>query len=71
MEPADMVATLCSYSNTKFANLVLEQSFYSKLKAAAKELEVDPNVIINNALLLALKKVERLLKKTSEIPLIH
>jgi len=64
LEPEERVATVSNYSNTKFANLMIEQSFYSKLKAVAQELDVDPNVIINNALIFAFKRVDKVLKES-------
>jgi hypothetical protein len=71
LEPGERVATISTYSNTNFANLIIEQSFYTRLKAVARELEVDPSIIVNNALLLAYKRVEKLVKKNPVLPLIH
>lgn len=63
LEPEKRVANLSNYSNTKFATIIVEKQFYLKLKEAAAELGVDADVIINNALILTLQKVEKLAKE--------
>jgi hypothetical protein len=64
-EPREKVANLASYSNTKFATIILDKRFYLRLKEAASALGVSPDVIINNALLQTLQKVEKLAKENS------
>ena len=46
------------YANTHFVNVIVEKPFYTKLEKAAKKLGTTPDVLINNALLLILKKLE-------------
>jgi hypothetical protein len=46
------------YANTHFVNVMVEKPFYTKLEKAAEKLGTTPDVLINNALLLILKKLE-------------
>jgi len=61
-EPPEKVASITNYSNTEFATIILNRRFYLKLKEAASALDVNPNIILNNALLLTLRQVEKLAK---------
>lgn len=54
------VVNIVNYSNTNFATIILDKKFYLKLKEASSALGVNPSVIINNALLQTLQKVEKL-----------
>jgi hypothetical protein len=65
LEPQERVAKLAHYSNTNFVTIVVEKQFYLKLKAAVAELDANLDVIINNALLLTLQKVEKWAKQKS------
>ena len=47
------------YANTHFVNVMVEKPFYAKLEKAAEKLGTTPDVLINNALLLTLKKLDK------------
>ncbi len=46
------------YANTHFVNVMVEKPFYMKLKEVSEKLRTTPDVLINNALLLIVKKLE-------------
>lgn len=71
LEPRERVASLVGYSNTNFATIILEKQFYLKLSKAATELKVDPCIIINNALIMAFQKAEKLAKRNHVSIMIH
>ena len=52
-----------NYANTKFVNIVLEKRFYMRVEKIAEKLGSQPDIIINNTLLLAIKRLESI-KKT-------
>ncbi|MHA1712024.1 MAG: hypothetical protein ACTSUS_08215 [Candidatus Freyarchaeota archaeon] len=51
------VLTVKEYTNTHFVNVMVEKTFYTKLKKTAEKLGTSPEIIINNALLLTLKRI--------------
>ena len=61
-EPSERIANFTIYSNTNFATILVEKRFYSQLNEAATELGVDIDIIINNALLMALQRIKQLVK---------
>jgi len=56
--PKEKILTIQKYRNTNFVNVIIEQHFYNRLERLAKKMETTPDVIISNALLLTLKKLE-------------
>ena len=64
-EPTERIANSTNYSNTNFATILVEKQFYFKLKEAARELGVNIDVIINNALLMTMRRVNQLIKQDS------
>ena len=56
--PKEKILTVRKYANTYFVNVMVEKPFYTKLEKVAKNLETTPDVLINNALLLILKRLE-------------
>jgi hypothetical protein len=60
--PQQKILTVKNYANTKFVNIVLEKQFYLKVEKIAEKLGTKPDVIINNTLLLTLKKLEDMAK---------
>jgi hypothetical protein len=61
--PQQKILTITNYANTKFVNIVLEKRFYTKVERIAEKLGTTPDVIINNTLLLTLKKLEDMTKR--------
>ena len=57
-EPPKGAVMIKVYTNTNFVNVMLEKKFYRQLEEKAKKLETTPDKLINNALLLTLKKLE-------------
>jgi len=62
LNPQQKILTVKNYANTKFVNVVLEKQFYLKVEKIAEKLGTKPDVIINNTLLLTLKKLEDMAK---------
>jgi len=62
-EPPERVANLTSYSNTKFATIIVDKRFYLKLEDSAARLGVDIDTIVNNALLLTMRQMKRLIDR--------
>lgn len=56
------------YANASFVNVLLERSVYTRLEEMADNLETTPDVIISNALLLMLKRLEGRAMKQALIP---
>ncbi|MDH5690750.1 MAG: hypothetical protein OEY81_04920 [Candidatus Bathyarchaeota archaeon] len=56
--PENQILTMKKYANTHFVNIMVEKPFYTKLEKAAEKLGTTPEVLINNALLLILKRLE-------------
>jgi len=46
------------YMNTHFVSVTVEKPFYTRLEKTAEKLGTTPDVVISNALLLTLKKLE-------------
>jgi len=57
-DPQQKILTIKNYTNTEFVNTVLEKRFYMKVEKIAEELGTKPDIIINNMLLLTMKKLE-------------
>lgn len=57
-EPPKGAVMIKVYTNTNFVNVMLEKKFYKQLEEKAKKLGTTPDVLIYNALLLTLKKLE-------------
>jgi len=56
--PKEKILTVRKYANTHFVNVMVERFFYIKLEKAAKKVGTTPEALINNALLLILKRLE-------------
>jgi hypothetical protein len=56
--PEKQFLTVKKYANTHFVNVMVEKPFYTRLEKVAEKLETTPDVLINNALLLILKRLE-------------
>jgi len=56
--PEKKVVTVKNYANTHFVNVIVEKPFYTRLEKVAEKLGTSPEVLISNALLLVLKKLE-------------
>ena len=61
-DPQQKILTIKNYANTKFVNIVLEKRFYMKFQNIAEKLGTKPDVIINNVLLLTLRRLECMAK---------
>ena len=59
--------TVKNYANTKFVNVVLEKRFYMRVEKIAEELGTKPDLIINNMLLLTMKKLENMAKQNQTL----
>jgi hypothetical protein len=57
--PKEKILTIQNYRNTNFINITLEKTFYSRLETLADRLGTTADVIISNALILTLKKLEK------------
>ena len=49
------ILSVVNYKNTKFVNILLDKTIYSKIETASNNLGIEPEKIIGNALLSALK----------------
>jgi len=56
--------TINNYSNIKSVKIVLEKRFYAKIEKIAEKLCAKPDIIINNTLLLTLKKLEDMVERS-------
>lgn len=65
-EHKERILKVKDYGNTDFVNVVIESRFYARLKESAEELEIEPDVIINNIFLLVLRKLEQLVAKETD-----
>jgi len=61
--PKEKISTIQKYANTSFVNVLLEGSVYTRLEKTAEKLGTTPDILISNALLLTLKKLEGRTKK--------
>lgn len=59
-EPKERILKVRNYTNTDFVNFVMKRQFYAKLDENAEKLGIEPEVIISNALFLALGKLEQM-----------
>ena len=57
-DPQEKILTIKDYANTRFVNITLEKRFYMKVEKVAEELGTRPDIMINNMLLLTMKKLE-------------
>lgn len=64
--PEKEILTVKKYANTHFVNVIVEKPFYTKLEKAAEKLGATPDVLINNALLLILKRLEEKVGRKNE-----
>jgi hypothetical protein len=62
VNPQRKILSVKNYTNTKFVNIILEKRFYTKVEKIAEILGTKPDIIINNTLLLTLKKLEDMAK---------
>jgi hypothetical protein len=66
-DPKQKISAMKNYTNTKFVNIVLQKRFFTKIETIAKKLSTKPEIIINNMLLLRLKKVGRYAKQNQTL----
>jgi hypothetical protein len=66
-DPQQKILTIKNYTTTKFVNIVLEKWFYTKVEKIAEKLGTKPEIIINNTLLLTLKKLEDMAKQNQTL----
>jgi ParB-like chromosome segregation protein Spo0J len=66
LDRQDKILTVKSYANTRFVNIVLEKRFYTRVEKIAEKLGATPDAIINNALLVTLKKLEDMAKSRTK-----
>lgn len=59
--PREKVLTVREYAN--FVNVIVEKPFYTRLEKTAEKLGTTPDVLVSNALLLTLKKLENMAKQ--------
>jgi len=62
-DPQEKILAVKNYANTDFVNVILQKQFYIRLEGVAEKLGTAPDVIIGNALRLALKKLEGIAKQ--------
>ncbi|MEM3551406.1 MAG: ParB/RepB/Spo0J family partition protein [Candidatus Bathyarchaeia archaeon] len=56
-EPADRILTVKKYANTDFVQVMLEKRFYEDVERLAENLGATAEIILNNVLVWALKKL--------------
>jgi predicted DNA-binding ribbon-helix-helix protein len=56
-EPVERVLTVKKYANVNFVQVMLEKRFYANVERIAENLGTTPDVIINNVLVLAIRKL--------------
>jgi len=56
--PKEKILTIKKYANASFINVLLEKPIYARLEKTAERLGTTPDVILSNAILLALKRLE-------------
>jgi predicted DNA-binding ribbon-helix-helix protein len=56
-EPVERVLTVKKYANVNFVQVMLEKRFYANIERIAENLGTTPDVIINNVLVLAMRKL--------------
>ena len=66
-DPQEKILTIRNYANTGFVNIVLEKWFYMKVEKIAAKLGTKPYIIINNMLLLTMKKLEDTAKQNQTL----
>jgi hypothetical protein len=64
-DPEEKILTIKNYANTRFVNIVLEKRFYMRVEKIAEALDSKPDTIINNTLLLVLRKLEDMAKRAN------
>lgn len=57
--PEEKILTVQKYGNTSFVNVHLGRSVYTRLEEVAERVETTPDVLISNATLMMLRKLER------------
>ena len=61
-EPAERVLTVKKYANTDFVQVMLERRFYEDFERLAEKVGATPEIILNNFLVWAVKKLAELFK---------
>jgi rRNA pseudouridine-1189 N-methylase Emg1 (Nep1/Mra1 family) len=59
MTESAKIEAIKAYGNTNFVNIMLEKQFYQQLEETAQRLKTKPDILIYNALLLILKRLEK------------
>jgi len=66
-DPPEKILTIKNYANTRFVNIILEKRFYMRVEKTAEKLGTKPDLIINNMLLLTMKKLEDMAKQNQTL----
>jgi hypothetical protein len=66
-DPQQKILAIKNYANTGFVNIILEKRFYMRIEKIAEKLDSKPDTIINNTLLLTLKKLEAMAKQNQTL----
>lgn len=66
-DPKEQILTIKNYANTEFINIILEKRFYMRIEKIAEKLGTKPDIIINNMLLLTMKKLEDMAKQNQTL----
>jgi len=59
-EPAERVLTVKKYANTDFVQVTLERQFWEDVERLAENLGATPEIILNNVLVWAVRKLAKL-----------
>lgn len=70
-EPIEKVLTVKKYANVNFVQVMLEKRFYAKVEKIAENLSTTPDVILNNVLVLAVRKLMELSNSNKLISIIQ
>ena len=68
LDPQEKILTVKNYANTGFVNIVLKKRFYIRVEKIAEEVGSKPDTIINNMLLLTMKKLQSVINILDRVP---
>jgi len=54
--------------NANFVNLTIERRFYESFETLADQLGLTSSILINNAMIMALKEIENLVRSKVDVP---
>ncbi|MGB9853315.1 MAG: hypothetical protein ACPLRY_00690 [Candidatus Bathyarchaeales archaeon] len=70
-EPVEKVLTVKKYANVNFVQAMLEKRFYVNLERLAEKLDTTPEVIINNLLVSAVRKLMEISRSNNVLSVIQ